>query len=250
MEWSIQDIARAAGTTSRTLRHYDQIGLLAPDRVGGNGYRYYSQNSLLRLQRILLLRELGLGLPAIAEILAGQQDTAAALNTHLELLEVERNRVDRQIASVKTTLRKLEGGEQLMPQEIFDGFDNAQYKDEVIAKYGQDSWEKGDRWWRSLSDAEQKAVGQRGLDITVDFAQAHAAGKAADGQEAQAIAQRHFDWLATMTRTTPSKAYFIGLGEMYVADARFTAHYDKHGVGTAAFVRDAMRVYAEHNLGE
>ncbi|MGH9217613.1 MAG: MerR family transcriptional regulator, partial [Acidimicrobiales bacterium] len=67
VEWSIQDLARAAGTTSRTLRHYGEVGLLEPSRVGSNGYRYYDQDSLVRLQRILLLRDLGLGLPAIAE---------------------------------------------------------------------------------------------------------------------------------------------------------------------------------------
>lgn len=90
MEWSIQDIARAAGTTSRTLRHYGQLGLLAPSRTGSNGYRYYDQDALVRLQRILLLRELGLSLPAIAEVLSGQQDTTAALSNHLRLLEAER----------------------------------------------------------------------------------------------------------------------------------------------------------------
>jgi DNA-binding transcriptional MerR regulator len=100
MEWSIQDIARRAGTTSRTLRHYGELGLLEPSRVGINGYRYYGQDELVRLQRILLLRRLGLSLPAIAEVLAGQQETAAALRTHLELLEQERERIGRQIAAV------------------------------------------------------------------------------------------------------------------------------------------------------
>ncbi|MBO1901280.1 MerR family transcriptional regulator [Leucobacter weissii] len=59
MEYSIQEVARAAGTTSRTLRHYDSIGLLRPSRVGPNGYRYYDNASILRLQRVLLLRQLG-----------------------------------------------------------------------------------------------------------------------------------------------------------------------------------------------
>ena len=83
MEWSIQDIARAAGTTSRTLRHYGRLGLLAPCRTAGNGYRYDDQDALVRLQRILLLRWLGLGFPAIAEILHGHRDTAAELATRL-----------------------------------------------------------------------------------------------------------------------------------------------------------------------
>ena len=89
MDWSIQAIAKLAGTTSRTLRHYGDIGLLEPSRVGVNGYRYYDELALRRLQRILLLRELGLGLPAIAEVLAGQQDDVLALHRHLEWLQQE-----------------------------------------------------------------------------------------------------------------------------------------------------------------
>jgi DNA-binding transcriptional MerR regulator len=248
MEWSIQDIARAAGTTSRTLRHYGELGLLVPSRIGRNGYRYYDQDCLVRLQRILLLRELGLGLPAIAELLAGQQDTAFALRSHLKLLEQERERLGRQIESVKTTLRKTEGGEQLMAQEVFDGFDHTQYEQEITDRWGRDAYEKGDRWWRSLSDAEKKAFQQQQLDIAIAFGEAHLAGRSADSDEVQAITQRLFDWLSITT--TPTKDYFIGLGEMYVADPRFTANYDHHGTGTAAFVRDAMKVYAERQLSE
>ncbi|WP_020669195.1 MerR family transcriptional regulator [Amycolatopsis nigrescens] len=248
MEWSIQDIARSAGTTSRTLRHYGQLGLLRPSRVGTNGYRYYDEQALVRLQRILLLRELGLGLPAIAEVLDGQRDTAAALRTHLKLLEQERQRIGRQIESVKTTLRKTEGGEQLMAQEVFDGFDHTQYEEEVTERWGRDAYEKGDRWWRSLSDAEKKAFQQQQLDIAMDYAKAHQAGSTPDSAEAQAITQRHFEWLSITTN--PTKCYFIGLGQLYVDDPRFTANYDRHGEGTAEFIRDAMKVYAERNLSD
>lgn len=248
VEWSIQDLSRAAGTTSRTLRHYGALGLLAPSRVGSNGYRYYDQDSLLRLQRILLLRELGLGLPAIAEVLAGQRDTAGALRTHLALLETERDRIGRQIASVEATLRRTEGGEPLMAEEMFDGFDHTQYKQEVVDRWGQDAYDKGDRWWRSLSAAEKQAFRQQQLDIAKDYAAAHQAGKPVDGAEVQAVTQRHFEWLSITT--TPTKGYFIGLGEMYVADPRFTANYDQHGSGTTEFIRDAMKVYAERNLDD
>ena len=75
MERSIQQVAKLAGTTSRTLRHYDDIGLLPPSRIGHNGYRYYDEATLIRLQRVLLLRELGLGLPQIAEVIAAEQIT-------------------------------------------------------------------------------------------------------------------------------------------------------------------------------
>ncbi|GII23951.1 MerR family transcriptional regulator [Planosporangium mesophilum] len=246
MEWSIQEIARLAGTTSRTLRHYGQVGLLEPSRIGGNGYRYYDQDRLVRLQRILLLRDLGLGLPAIAEVLDGQRDTVAALRTHLALLEQERERIGRQIESVKTTLRKTEGGEQLMAEEVFDGFDHSRYEQEVTERWGRKAYEKADRWWRSLSDAEKKAYQQRHLDIAKDYGTAYLAGTAVDGDEVQEIVRRHVDWLSITMN--PTKEYVIGLGEMYVADPRFTANYDRHGAGTAEFVRDAMRVYAERNL--
>ncbi|MEC4015865.1 MerR family transcriptional regulator [Streptomyces sp. H27-D2] len=248
MEWSIQDIARTAGTTSRTLRHYGELGLLVPSRVGSNGYRYYDESALVRLQRILLLRELGLGLPAIAEVLAGQRDTAAALHTHLQLLERERLRLGRQIESVKTTLRKTEEGGQLMAEEVFDGFDHTRYEAEVTERWGRDAYVKSDQWWRSLSDAEKKAFQKQQLAIAKDFGAARLAGKSADSEEVQRITQRQFDWLSVTI--DPTKEHFVGLGEMYVADPRFTDNHDQHGVGTAAFVRDAMKVYAERHLSD
>lgn len=249
VEWSIQDIARAAGTTSRTLRHYDDEGLLKPSRVGSNGYRYYDRAGLVRLQRILLLRELGLGLPAIAEVLAGQRDTQSALRTHLTLLEQERDRIGRQIESVRTTLRKTNGDEPLMAAEVFDGFDHTQYKDEVIQRWGKEAYEQGDRWWRSLSETDRRDFQQRQADIAADFGRAHQEGRAAEDDEVQAIAQRQYDWVSIGWQgRSPTAEQFTGLGRMYVDDPRFTANYDKHGVGTATFVRDAMRVYAERNL--
>jgi hypothetical protein len=89
-EWSIQDVARIAGTTSRTLRHYGDVGLLAPSRIGSNGYRYYDAEALTRLQRILMLRDLGLGIPAIAKAIDGQADDTAALGSHLNWLLQEK----------------------------------------------------------------------------------------------------------------------------------------------------------------
>ena len=245
-EWSIQDLARAAGTTSRTLRHYGAVGLLPPSRVGDNGYRYYDQDSLVRLQRILLLRELGLGLPAIADVLDGQRDTATALRGHLALLEQERRRIGRQIESVRTTLRKTEAGEELMAGEVFGGFDHTQYEQEVTERWGREAYERGDRWWRSLSDADKRSFQQRQIDIAADYGRAFQAGKSADSDEVQEITQRHVDWLSVTS--APTKEYLVGLGEMYVADPRFTANYDVNGEGTAAFVRDAMKVYAERHL--
>ncbi|MGW8364659.1 MerR family transcriptional regulator [Streptomyces wedmorensis] len=246
MEWSIQEVAKKAGTTSRTLRHYGERGLLEPSRIGANGYRYYDQDALVRLQRILLLRELGLSLPAIAEVLEGQRDTSAALRTHLALLEQERERIGRQIASVRTTLHKTEKGEELMADEVFDGFDHTVHEKEVTERWGREAYEKGDRWWRSLDAGQKKAFMDEQAGIARDFGQAARDGLAAGGDEVQDIARRQVAWLSTTT--TPSKEYVIGLGRMYVDDPRFTANYDKHGEGTAILVRDAMEIYAERNL--
>jgi DNA-binding transcriptional MerR regulator len=248
MEWSIQDIARSAGTTSRTLRHYGAVGLLEPSRVGSNGYRYYDERALVRLQRILLLRELGLGLPAIAEVLDGQRDRVAALETHLELLEQERRRIGRQIDSVRTTLRKLKGGERLMAEEVFDGFDHTKYEKEVTERWGAEAYRKGDTWWRSLSAEEKKAHQQEQLDIGAAFGSARAAGLAADSDDVQVITRRLHAWLEPAVSSV-SAGYFAGLGQLYVDDPRYGAYDEKHGAGTAEFIRDAMKIYAERNLG-
>ncbi len=249
MEWSIQEIARLTGSTSRTLRHYDDVGLLAPSRTGRNGQRYYDQDGLVRLQRILLLRQLGLGLPVIAEVLDGEKDTVTALRGHLERLELEQIRIGRQATSIRTTIRKIEGGEPLMAEEVLDGFDHTQYQQEVTERWGRDAYEQGDRWWRSLS-AEQKAeFKQQGLDVARDFGAAREAGEPAYGARAQDIARRQVEWLSLSSRV--SREYVIGLGEMYVADPRFGSYYAPDGEDPtpyAEYVRDALKVYAEQNL--
>jgi DNA-binding transcriptional MerR regulator len=248
-EWSIQEIARLPGTTSRTLRHYGDLGLLAPSRIGANGYRHYDSDALVRLQRILLLRELGLRLADIGEVLDGERDSALALRAHLRWLESERDRLDRQIASVRTTLRKVEGGEQVMASEALDGFDHTHYKDEVIQKWGRKAYEEGDRWWRSLSEDDKRGFQQEQRDIAEGFARALADGEPADGPVAQELAHRQHEWVsAGWQGRRPTAEQFAGLGQMYVDDPRFTAVYDRHGKGTAAYIRDAMTTYAEQNL--
>lgn len=241
-EWSMHEVTSATGTTSRTLRHYDQIGLLAPTRIGANGYRYYNAEALVRLQRILLLRELGLGLGPIAEIVAAQTDVADALETHLRLLYQERARLDRQIVSVMTTLAKRENGEELMAAQMFDGFDHTQYKDEVEQRWGRDAYAKSDAWWRSLSATGKQDFKQTHLDIARDYAAAQANGADPASGAVRTIAARHHAWIAQSAGTV-AKEYFLGLAEMYVADERFAANYG--GTTGAEFVRDAMVAYAE-----
>ena len=254
-DWSIQEIARLAGTTSRTLRHYDDIGLLAPTRIAANGYRHYDERALVRLQRILLLRELGLGLPQIAEVLSRERAEASALQTHLALLREEQTRLARQIASVESTIDALKGGEELMAENMFDGFDHTIHKDEVEQRWGAQAYADGDRWWRGMTDAERSDWQRAVSDLARDWIAAAESGIDPASDEAQALARRHVEWLAGVPGTPASagsdaKAYVIGLGEMYVADPRFGANYATSSGGThgAEFVRDALRVYAEAHL--
>lgn len=252
MDWSIQEVARLAGTTSRTLRHYGEVGLLQPSRIGSNGYRYYDQHALAQLQRILMLRDLGLGIPAIADVLAGERDHAHALRAHLHWLRQEKARLDRQIGSVETTILTMEGGEQLMAEEMFDGFDHTVYEEEVTARWGAKSYTDSSRWWSSMTSAAQAEWMTRHKTLAADWAAAAAAGLPLQGTEAQALARRHAEWLGAIPGTpgaergVPTKQYFVGLGEMYVGDERFAANYG--GAEGAAFVRDAMRVYADAHL--
>ena len=246
-DWSIQEIAKIAGTTSRALRHYGDVGLLPASRTGSNGYRYYDHDALVRLQRILLLRDLGLGLPQIGEVLARDTTQEDALTGHLAWLRQEQERLERQIMSVQMTIEALRGGERLMAEDMFEGFDHTEYKDEVEQRWGRQAYADGDRWWRGMSADEKAAWKQRLADLTSDWVAAARAGVAPDSAEATALAQRHVAWLAGVPGTpADTKAYVIGLGEMYVADERFGANYG--GSAGAEFVRDALRVYAEANL--
>ncbi|MFJ6533753.1 MerR family transcriptional regulator [Microbacterium sp. NPDC091662] len=261
-DWSIQEIARLAGTTSRTLRHYDDIGLLPPSRIAHNGYRHYDGPALVRLQRILLLRELGLGLPQIADVLGSASgidaaaNEASALETHLALLRDEQTRLARQIASVESTITALRGGENLMAENMFDGFDHTQYKEEVEERWGKRAYADSDNWWRGMTDAERADWQQRVSDLRRDWIAAAESGIDPASPSAQEVARRHVEWLTGVPGTPAAvpggdvKAYVIGLGEMYVADPRFGANYATSSGGThgAEFVRDALRVYAEGNL--
>lgn len=245
-ERSIQQLARLAGTTSRTLRHYDDIGLLKPSRIGSNGYRYYDGRALVRLQRILLLRELGLGLPAIAAVLERETDEASALRRHLRWLQSEQARLARQAVSVESTIEALEKGEMIMAEKAFDGFDHTQYKDEVEERWGAQAYARSDAWWRSKTDEEKRAFQQQHLDIVAGYAAARSDGVDPADARVQQIVQRHVDWLRLSTPATGvtiTPEVLLGYGEMYVADDRFAANYG--GTEGAEYVRDAFRVYAE-----
>ena len=168
MAWSITEVAQTAGVTSRTLRHYDAIGLLTPAYVGTNGYRYYGQAEMLRLQQILLLRELGLSLETIAEVLTGQRDRIEALRGHQEWLRTEQQRLARLAATVARTIEHLQEGTAMNAPDMFDGFDRrrAETEEALAARYGEGvsghfaaatEWTEG---WTDLITSRRPAAGR------------------------------------------------------------------------------------------
>ena len=135
-----------------------------------------------------------------------------------------------------------------MAENMFNGFDHTQYKDEVEDRWGKETYAQGDAWWRSKSEAEKAAFTQEADDLGADWANAASGGAAPEGAQAQTLAARHVAWLALAPGVPRSdgklsKEYVLGLGDMYVADPRFGKNYG--GQRGAEFVRDALRVYAD-----
>lgn len=255
-ELPIHRVARLTGTTSRTLRHYDAVGLLRPSRVGHGGIRYYGADELVRLQRILVLRELGVGLKDIARALdggagdggTGGDATVAALRDHLDQLRTQQRRLERQMRSVERTITAMTTGGPIMAEEMFDGFDHTQHEQEVRERWGDRAWESSDAWWRGMSDDERRAWLEHTGRLTQDWTAAAEAGTDPTSDEAQQLARRHVAWLAGIPGTpgepgTAPDEYVLGLADMYVADPRFAASYG--GEQGATFVRDALR----HHIG-
>ena len=244
MDWSIQEIAQLTSTTSRTLRHYDTIGLLPPSRIAPNGYRCYDEAALVRLQRILLLKELGLPLARIAEVLDDTEDPITALSEHVTALGRERERLSRQIAAVTATITRLQAGEPLMAEEMFDGFDHRQYEEEVTARWGAEAYRRSDEWWTGLSDQQRRDFKAEVADLQQGWIAAAADGEGPESPRCRELARRHIDWLSR-TPGTPAadpdgdlRGYITGLAEMYVSDERFSRNFG--GSDVAKLVRDSL----------
>ncbi|MBB5954679.1 DNA-binding transcriptional MerR regulator [Saccharothrix tamanrassetensis] len=253
MAWSIAEVARMSKVTSRTLRHYDSIGLLAPAWVGSNGYRYYEREQLLRLQQILLLRDLGLNLETVSEVLDGRHRTVDVLRNHQQWLHAEQERLGLLAETVAKTIRELEGGEHNMKmEELFDGFDadrQARYEAELVERYGdctQQHIDDGKRrmqdWKREDADkfmAEWRAVAKA-------YGELFDAGVAADAPEALEVTDRHYRWICLSW--TPNRESYTGLGQLYVDAPDFKVQFDAHAEGLAEWVRDAIAAYARARL--
>ena len=249
MDYTIHKLGQMAGISSRTLRHYDSIGLLRPAGVNASGYRVYSRREVDLLQQILFYRELGMGLKDIGDILHNPSfDCAQALNEHLRALTAERARLDALIANVRRTLENQTGGKNMPDKEKFEGFkrglvdeNEKKYGAEIRQKYGDKTVNESNAKVMGMSQAEYADTEQFTKRLNDAIKAAFEAGDP-KGPLAMEACALHKEWLMRYWSAYSKEAH-RGLGQMYVDDERFAAYYDAIAPGSAVFLRDALNEY-------
>jgi DNA-binding transcriptional MerR regulator len=249
MEYTVQKLGLLAGVSTRTLRYYDEIGILKPARINSSGYRIYGETEVDKLQQILFYKELGLHLDKIREIVNSPSfDAASALSEHREQLLDKRLQLDRLIANVEKTIASNEGRITMTDKEKFEGFKQKMVEDnenkfgkEIREKYGDDAVNKSNQKILNMTQSEHDEVTKLSEDLHITLAEAFKTGDPAS-KLAQKAADLHKQWL-TYYWNEYSKEAHAGLAQMYVDDERFTAYYDKEQPGTAEFLRDAIYIY-------
>ena len=241
--FTVKQLSQLAGVTPRTLHHYDEIGLLKPTRVGENGYRYYGEESLLRLQQILLYRELDLPLGDIKKIMAESRfDVLGALQSHKDALQKQITRLNRLLVTVDNTIQHLKGEKPMSEKGLFEGFseeEQEKYALEAEQMYDLETVRESNRKWKAYSAAKKEAVMVEGKAVYTDMIAAMPKG--ADSPDVQAIVQRwrkHMDYF-----WTPNLDQLLGLADGYNNDPRFKANFDKMHPRLAEFMREAVKIY-------
>ncbi|SHI07684.1 MerR family transcriptional regulator [Desulfosporosinus lacus] len=249
MEYTVQKLGRLAGVSTRTLRYYDEIGILKPTRINSSGYRIYGQAEVDRLQQILFYRELGVGLQSIKDIVTAPSfDGTKALREHREKLLEKREQLNELIANVDKTIALTEGGIIMSDKEKFEGFkqklvdDNeAKYGKEIREKYGDETVNKSNQKMNGMSQEKYDEMTKLAAEVNETLYAAFKTGDPA-GELAQKIAVLHRQWLC-YSWDSYSKEAHAGLAQMYVDDPRFMAYYDEKQPGAAEFLRDAIFIY-------
>jgi len=249
MEYAINKLSKMTDVSTRTLRYYDEIDLLKPARINSSGYRIYGQEEIDTLQQILFFRELGFDLERIKEIISDTDfNREKALSDHLSALLKKREQLNMLINTVTKTLGAAKGEMIMTDKEKFEGFkqklidDNEQkYGAEIRKKYGEDAINALNAKLKGILPEQYAEIEKLSLEMEDTFKAAFETGDPT-GTLAQKACELHKEWLCFFNDKY-SKEYRKGLGEMYVADERFTAYYDKNAVGCAKFFRDAINIY-------
>ncbi|MEE1737614.1 MerR family transcriptional regulator [Streptomyces sp. BE147] len=252
MEWTVHELAERAGISGRTLRHYHRIGLLEPDRVGSNGYRYYGPDAVARLQRILLLRDTGMPLAGIASVLAAHESPTAeidALEAHLGQLAREREALERRITAVEHTLEMRRRGREPRMDVMLDGF-NDRYETEVVQRWGREAFEASNQWWHGKSVHQQQAWKADAEALLARWRELHEDGHAPDSAVAQQHAVVHLAWFADIPGTPThagdaarSADMVRGMADLYESSPDFHRIFGTREA--ARFAANALRLHVE-----
>jgi DNA-binding transcriptional MerR regulator len=241
-----------SGVTARTLRYYHEIGLLPPARIGGNGYRYYEQSQLLQLQEILLLRELGLDLARIGQVLAGERDKVEALCRHHERLVAERDRLDQLVQTVAATIESLREGTAMAAEKMFEGFRFSEMLDELEAQQIERTGEGSpyyDQIRAAISDWDEpdfRRFEQDGAQVERRVLELLRAGVPCDDEAVFAVLDE--DLAVQRQMVTLDADSYAKLGEAFVVTPQLRAHFDAQDLRLAEYLRDAMAVYARTRM--
>ncbi|MFJ7911660.1 MerR family transcriptional regulator [Kitasatospora sp. NPDC096204] len=251
MAWPIAEVARMSGVTARTLRHYDEIGLLPPAWIGSNGHRYYEERQLLQLQQVLVLRALGVGLTEIARILGDQVDELEALRGHRRRLVAERDRLDALAATVSRTIADLERARKdgtpmtiNRPENLFEGIQ----PDDVDASLRDfpEHAEAARRATAAMTQAEIEAGQRERTARMIHLAELMAAGHPADAEPVQSTIDEEYRLLRTI-RSVPTEEY-LAIARSCTENEQWSAAYEAIAPGLAAYQRAAMETYAAARL--
>jgi len=253
---SVKQLSKIAGVSARTLRYYDQIGLLKPQSRTEAGYRHYGEGELLRLQQILFYRELDFPLQDIGDILDDPDfDLVTALSNHKLAMEERRQRIDTLIATIdKTITNQLKTNNMsLTPEELYDGLSKEtaeNYRKGAIDAYGKPAVEQSEKHLMQLGKSQFDVLKKEQQDVTKTlFSLIH---EDHTGQEVQSVISRHYDVTRQFwgTHHSPDKQgkQYAGLGELYINDERFTMIDGKPQPEFAQFLNKAMAYFAANQL--
>jgi DNA-binding transcriptional MerR regulator len=255
-ELTVRQLAAISGVTVRTLHHYDEIGLLKPATVGANGYRYYGRAELLRLQRILFHRELGVPLSEIGALLELEgDDQVGVLLRHRRKLEAEGARLAVLIDTIDRTIASINGEITMSNADLYQGFSpekQAAYEAWLIERYGAPMEEDITRSRKrfAASTREEQAAAMAELQ-QIEAALAEACRRGIDPAAAavDSLIQRHRAWVAMMwDKPCPSEAY-AGLADLYLSHPDFVARYERLAPGFAGYLARAMKTHAAAAAG-
>lgn len=247
MTYTIKEIADLAGVTTRTLRYYDEIGLLGPADTGDNGYRYYDQDSLLQLQQILFFRELDVPLRDIQLFMSRPDfNLLEALEKHREALQRRAQRLEKLIDTVDQTIATIKGERIMTATEYFEGFDESQYDEETQERWGHTpQYAESQKKWASYSKDEKDAIKAEWGRLTRRMVGQDRNTNPEDADVQAAIGEYH----AYINRYfyTCDVEFLRGLADMWVEDPRFAINYERIREGGAAFVREAVHIFCDQN---